>query len=85
MKSKNSSGLDGLTQKQMIAGAEILAVPLTRIINTSIKEGIFPTKWKEGVVTPVLKKEHLQTKPTTDWLHAFQCSLKFWRRSSVTK
>ena len=56
MKSKKSSGLDGLTQEQMIAGAEILAIPLTRIINKSIKEGVFPTQWKEGVVTPVLKK-----------------------------
>ena len=56
MKSKKSSGLDELTQAQMILGADILAIPLTRIINTSITEAKFPDMWKEGVVTPVLKK-----------------------------
>ena len=37
-------------------GAEVLAIPLTRIINFSVEEGVFPEIWKVGVVTPVLKK-----------------------------
>jgi hypothetical protein len=41
-------GLEGITRKQINAGAEILAVPLTRIVK-KIKEGIFPTNWKEEV------------------------------------
>ena len=56
LKNKKSSGLDELTQEQLKAGAEILAVPLTRIINASIEQGSFPESWKEAVVTPVLKK-----------------------------
>ena len=53
MKNKKSSGHDELTQEQLKSGAEILAVPLTRIINASIEQGKFPESWKEGVVTPV--------------------------------
>ena len=45
-----------LTQEQLKSGADILAIPLTRIINASIEQGTFPESWKEGVVTPVLKK-----------------------------
>ena len=45
-----------MTQEQLKLGAEVLAIPLTRIINKSIEEGIFPEIWKVGVVTPVLKK-----------------------------
>ena len=56
LKNKKSSGRDEVTQEQLKLGAEVLAIPLTRIINKSIEEGIFPEIWKVGVVTPVLKK-----------------------------
>ena len=46
---------NGLTQEQMVAGIESLAVPLTSIINVSIKNGKFPSTWKEALITPVLK------------------------------
>ena len=46
----------------MILGAEVLAVPLTRIRNASITEGKFPEVWKEGIVTPVLKKRSAKDK-----------------------
>ena len=56
MKNKKSSGRDEITQEQMKLGAEVLAIPLTRIINASITEGKFLEIWKCGIVTPVLKK-----------------------------
>ena len=56
MKNKKSAGRDEITQEQMIMGAEVLAIPLTRIINASITEGKFPDIWKSAVITPVLKK-----------------------------
>ena len=36
--------------------ADVLSIPLTRIINKSINEGRFPNKWKESIVCPILKK-----------------------------
>ena len=56
LKKKKSSGADGISQEQLVLGANALAVPLTRIINTSIINGEFPDVWKEAIVTPILKK-----------------------------
>ena len=53
---KKSSGLDGLSQENLILGAKHLVAPLTTIINQSIIQGEFPNDWKEAAVTPVLKK-----------------------------
>ena len=56
LKKKTSSGLDGLSQKHLVMGAEILVAPLATIINKSITVGKFPQQWKEAAVLPVLKK-----------------------------
>jgi hypothetical protein len=37
-------------------GLEVLAAPLTEVINRSIITGIVPEAWKEGIVVPILKK-----------------------------
>ena len=46
MKKKKSSGNDGISQECLLEGAEILTIPLKRLINTSIENGIFP---EEGI------------------------------------
>ena len=51
---KKSAGVDGLSQEQLIMGANSISIPLTKIINTSIEEGKFPENWKEALITPVL-------------------------------
>ena len=61
IKKKKSAGIDGLSQEQLIMGASILTAPLTSLINKSIEEGVFPTNWKEALVTPIHKKGDKQT------------------------
>ena len=39
-----------------------LAGPLTKIINRSLTEGVFPTIWKQAIVTPILKKGDAKDK-----------------------
>jgi hypothetical protein len=56
LKKKKSSGLDGLSQENLILGTENLLGPLNVIINQSIEQGKFPKEWKQAAVTPVLKK-----------------------------
>ena len=56
LKSKHSSGTDGLSQKQLKSGVPTLAGPLHNIINKSISTGEFLNNWKEAIVTPALKK-----------------------------
>ena len=62
LKNKKSSGADGLTQEQLIQGADEIVKPLTKIINKSIKEGTFPEGWKKAIITPVLKKGNTKDK-----------------------
>ena len=56
MKKKKSSGIDGVTQECLLNGMEVLAIPLTHIVNTSITSGTVPDSWKEAIVVPILKK-----------------------------
>ena len=48
--------MDGVTQECLLNGMEVLAEPLTHIINTSITNGKVPESWKEAIVVPILKK-----------------------------
>ena len=52
MKKKQSAGVDGLSQDKLMLGAKILVNPLLKIVNQSIREGQFPSQWKEALVTP---------------------------------
>ena len=56
MAKKKSKGNDDIPQDCLLLGREALAGPLTDVINTSIKAGLFPDLWKEGIVVPILKK-----------------------------
>ena len=58
--------MDGLSQENLLIGAKNITSPLTAIINQSIKEGQFPTEWREALVTPVLKRRTLSSWPITD-------------------
>ena len=61
LKTKKSAGFDGISAEILKLGAEVLAVPLTHIINTSIVSGVFPTNWKEAKVVPIHKKGDKRT------------------------
>ena len=56
MAKKKSKGNDGISQECLILGHDVIAAPLTKIINESISSGVFPESWKEAVVVPILKK-----------------------------
>ena len=56
LKGKKSHGLDGITSEILKIGAEVLVVPLTWIINTSITTGEFPEEWKIAKIIPLFKK-----------------------------
>ena len=68
--------VDGLSQENLLNGAKCLISPLTKIINQSIKEGQFPSEWREALVTPVLKKGTQNYCQTIGW------SAVFWQPQS---
>ena len=55
MKRKKATGLDGIPPFVLRDCAQVLKTPLTRIINMSLKSGVFPTDWKCSKVVPVFK------------------------------
>jgi hypothetical protein len=61
MKGKKSYGLDGITSEILKIGAEVLVIPLTWIINTSITTGKFPEEWKISKIIPLFKKGNRRT------------------------
>ena len=61
LKRKTSSGFDQISAEVLKMGACVIAGPLTKIINHSIKTSKFPSKWKESKVCPVYKKGDRQT------------------------
>ena len=40
----------------MVDGSSSLVIPLMKIVNKSVRTGMFPSKWKEATVTPILKR-----------------------------
>ena len=63
LKSGTSVGIDNIPPKLVIMSAEVIANPLTKLINTTMLEDlIFPNIEKDASVTPVFKKEDRQIK-----------------------
>ena len=56
LSNKNSFGTDGISSKVLKSAADVLAAPITFIVNTSLTSGIYPTRWKTAKVIPILKK-----------------------------
>ena len=56
MSKKKSKGKDDIPEDCLLLGLEVLAAPLTEVVNCSITTGVIPKAWKEGIVVPILKK-----------------------------
>ena len=56
LRTKTSTGIDGISVKLLKSLAPVLTNPLTLIINQSLTMGIFPSKLKMAKVLPLFKK-----------------------------
>ena len=48
MKDNNSPGADGIPPKLLMETVEEISIPLARVFNLSLKEGVVPFEWKEA-------------------------------------
>jgi hypothetical protein len=55
LKSKDSSGYDGITNRILKVCGQCLGKPLAYIYNVSLKQGKFPDRLKYSVVVPIFK------------------------------
>ena len=56
MKDNKSPGVDGIPPKLLMETAEQISIPLARVYNLSLKEGVVPFEWKEANITQLFKK-----------------------------
>ena len=56
LKAKRSYGHDGITSEVLKLGADVLEVPLTFIVNTSIRNSEYPSYWKIAKMIALYKK-----------------------------
>ena len=56
LRKDKSCGLDNVSPKFIKSQPHLFAVPLTIILNESIRTGIVPNDWKRALVTPIHKK-----------------------------
>ena len=60
--SGKATGVDGVSARLLKIAAPAIASSLTRLINTCISKGVFPTVWKEAKVTPLHKGDSKSDK-----------------------
>ena len=56
LKNTKSVGIDDINSFILKASAPVIVKSLTHLINKSLLEGIFPSRWKTAKIVPVLKK-----------------------------
>ena len=61
VRSKTSSGVDFINTKILKMSSEVIAAPLTRIINKSVESGVFPNSWKISKCIPLFKNKGKRT------------------------
>ena len=56
MKNNKSPGVDGIPPKLLKETVEQISIPLARVFNLSLKEGVIPFEWNETNIIPLFKK-----------------------------
>ena len=56
MKDNKSPGVDGIPPKLLMETVDQISIPLARVFNLSLKEGVIPFEWKEANIIPLFKK-----------------------------
>lgn len=55
LSSRKATGSDQVPPRLLKIGAHFLCVPLSKLFNTSIKKGVFPSSFKHAIVCPIPK------------------------------
>ena len=56
MKDNKSPGVDGIPLKLLMETVEQISIPLARVFNLSLKQGVVPFEWKEANIISLFKK-----------------------------
>ena len=56
MKDNKPLGVDRIPPRLIMETVEQVSIPLARVFNLSLKDGVVPSEWKEANITPLFKK-----------------------------
>ena len=56
LKNNKSPGVDGIPPKPLMETVGQIGIPLARVFNLSLKEGVVPFEWREANIIPLFKK-----------------------------
>ena len=67
-KDNKSHGVDGIPPKLLMETVEQISIPLARVFNLSLKEGVVPVEWKETnlIVLSLFKRVREISRRITD-------------------
>ena len=57
MKDNKSLGVNGIPPKLLMETVDQISIPLARVFNLSLKEGVVPFEWKEANIIRLFKKD----------------------------
>ena len=80
LKINKSNGPDNISNRMLKETAEVLAAPLSNLLNKSMQTGIFPDVWKVANVTPIHKKSDRQLKENYRPISLLSCVGKIMER-----
>ena len=66
MKDNKSPGMDGIRSKLLMETVEQISIPLERVFNLSLKQGIIPFEWKRQTSYHYLKRVREISQRITD-------------------
>jgi hypothetical protein len=75
-----SNGPDNISYRLLKSCASTLCDPLAYIFNKSLLLGIYPTNWKEAIVSALHKKDHKQLKSNYRPIALLTCMSKVFER-----
>ena len=80
MKDNKSPGVDGIPPKLLKEIVEQISIPLAKVFNLSLEEGIVPSEYKEANITPLFKKGP-SNKPENYTPVSLSCQLyvNYWK------
>ena len=56
MKDNKSPRVDGIPPKLLLETVKQISIPLAKVFNWSLNEGVVPLEWKEANIIPLFKK-----------------------------
>ena len=65
-------GKDGITSLSLKLVSDFIEKPITRTVNLSFSQGVFPNELKIALVSPLYKEKILCTSVTIDQSHSYQ-------------